>query len=381
MAEKRDYYEVMGIPKNASDDDIKKAYRKLAKQYHPDLHPGDKVAEEKFKELNEANEVLSDKDKRSRYDQFGHAGVDPNFGAGAGGAYGEGFDPFDIFGSIFGGFGGAGGSRRNNPNAPRRGTDCEASVTITLEEAASGCKKQINYRVINTCAECNGSGAKKGTTPKTCPTCKGRGKVMMQQRIPGFGNIQTERVCEACRGKGKIIETPCQKCGGNGQTQVSKAVEINIPAGIESDRIIKVGGRGNAGQNGGSAGDLLVYVTVQRHSIFERRGDDIYCDLPLTFVQATLGAKVVVPTLDGKVEYDVPAGVQPGDKFKLRGKGVPHINGRGVGDEYVVVNIEIPRNLSKEQKELLQKFEKTCDEKNYQKRNSFFEKLKNKFNK
>ncbi len=375
MSEKRDYYEVMGVPKNASEDEIKKAYRKLAKQYHPDLNPGDKTAEAKFKELNEAYEVLSDPDKKARYDQFGHAGVDPNFGGGAGGGspFQGDFDFGDIFSSVFGGgFGGFGG-RQQNPNAPRRGSDCEAYLEITFEEAAKGCKKSVSYNRVEDCPDCHGSGAKKGTAPVTCSACGGTGRVRVNQRTP-FGVVQTQRSCDKCKGKGKIIESPCKSCGGSGKQRRQKTLEINVPAGVADDQLLKVTGQGNAGMNGGPAGDLLLSIRVKSHPIFDRRGNDIWCELPITFTQAALGADVTVPTLDGDVTYYVHEGTQPGDVFKLKNRGVENLNGRGRGDQFVRVTIEVPKNLSKEQKELLEKFDNTATDKNYQKRKSFREK-------
>ena len=380
MADKRDYYEVMGIQKGATDDEIKKAYRKLAKQYHPDLHPGDKEAEAKFKELNEAYEVLSNKDKRARYDQVGLAGVDPQFGGGAGGG-----DPFggfagvdfgDIFDSFFGG--GFGSRRQANPNAPRRGSDVEATVNLTFEEAAKGCQKSITYRQVERCPQCGGSGAAKGTSPVTCPQCGGTGQVRINQRTP-FGVVQSSRSCDRCGGKGKIIEKPCTECQGTGNIRHSKTIEVTIPAGIDSDEILNVSGMGNAGANGGPNGDLHVYVNVRPHPVFERRGYDVWCEMPITFAQAALGAEVVVPTLDGKVSYRIHEGTQPGDVFKLARKGIPNPRGRGRGDQYVRVTVEIPRNLSQKQKELLKSFEESADEKSYQKRTSFFKKLKEMF--
>lgn len=377
MAEKRDYYEVMGVPKNASDDEIKKAYRKLAKQYHPDLNPGDKTAEAKFKEVNEAYEVLSDKEKKSRYDQFGHAGVDPNFGGGPGASPFDGdIDLGDIFNSFFGGFG---GGRSANPNAPRRGRDAQASVTISFEEAAKGTKKQVSYQRIETCQSCGGSGAESGTETKTCPQCGGTGQVRVNQRTP-FGVVQTTRGCDRCGGKGKIIDHPCHTCDGAGRVRKAKTLEITIPAGIDDGQTLNVGGHGDAGTNGGPSGDLHVYVTVRPHPIFERRGNDVWCEMPITFTQAALGAEVIVPTLDGKVSYQVHDGTQPGDVFKLRGKGIPNIHGRGRGDQYVRVTIEVPKNLTDRQKEILKEFDGAGDEqRNYQKRKSFFDKIKDLF--
>lgn len=377
---KRDYYEVLGVSKGASDEELKKAYRQSAKKYHPDLNPDNKEAEAKFKEVNEAYEVLSDKEKRARYDQFGHAGVDPNFGAGAGGGspFGVDMDFGDIFSSVFGGFGGFGGRRNSNPNAPRRGADVETSVTISFDEAAKGCKKEISYNAVVTCAECSGTGAQKGTSPKTCSVCGGRGQVTVNQRTP-FGVVQTARVCDACKGTGKVIENPCRACNGNGRVKKNRKIEINIPAGINDEQMLNVSGQGSSGTNGGPAGDVHVYVNVRPHQIFDRRGDDVWCELPITFAQAAMGAEVVVPTIDGKVSYNVHEGTQPGDVFKLKGKGIPHINGRGRGDQYVKVTIEVPKNLNAKQKEILKQFEGATTDKNYAKRRGFFDVIKKLF--
>ena len=377
MADKRDYYEVMGIDKNASEDEIKKAFRKLAKQYHPDLHPGDKEAEAKFKEVNEAYEVLSNSEKRARYDQFGHAGVDPNYGAGAGGGspFGADIDLGDIFSSFFGGFG---GGRHSNPNAPRRGTDVEVHLMLSFEEAAKGCKKTINYTCIESCKSCSGSGASAGTSPKICPACNGSGQVRINKRTP-FGVIQTSHQCDRCRGKGKIIDTPCSSCSGTGQARNKNSIEITVPAGIDEGQILNVGGKGNVGKNRGPSGDLHVIIGVRPHPIFERKGDDVWCEIPLTFAQAALGAEIVVPTLDGKVKYSVHEGTQPNDIFKFKGKGIQHINSRGRGDQYVTVTIEVPKNLSSKQKESLRDFDNQGSDKNYQKRKGFFEKIRDIF--
>lgn len=378
MAEKRDYYEVMGIPKNATDDEIKKAYRKLAKKYHPDLNPGDTSAEAQFKEANEAYEVLSDKDKKARYDQFGHAGVDPNFGGGAGGGspFAGDIDLGDIFNSFFGG--GFGGGRSANPNAPSRGSDTETAVNISFEEAAKGCKKTIAYQKIEPCSDCNGSGAQKGTSAKSCPNCGGTGQVRINQRTP-FGVVQTSRSCDRCGGKGKIIESPCKTCGGTGRVRKQKTIEVNIPAGIDNEQILSVGAQGNAGANGGPSGDLRVLVNVRPHPIFERRGNDVWCEIPITFTQASIGAEVVVPTIDGRVSYMVREGTQPGDVFKLKGKGIPRLGGHGRGDQFVRVTVEVPKNLSQKQKAILQEFDSVAEDKNYQKRKSFFDKIKDMF--
>ena len=383
MADKRDYYEVLGVDKGVGEDDLKKAYRKAAKKYHPDLNPGDKEAEVKFKEVNEAYEVLSDKEKRARYDQFGHAGVDPNFNAGGGG-YGGGFGGFgggfgdfgdlgDILGSMFGG-----GSSRRNPNAPRRGADTAANVIISFEEAAKGCKKTIKVTRIENCSDCGGSGAQKGTTPKSCPNCHGSGYVTSVQRTP-FGAMQSQHPCEQCRGTGKIIDNPCRTCGGKGKIRHTLNEEIDIPAGIDDGQIINIRGGGDAGINGGPSGDLRVNVTVRPHPIFERDGFDVFCEIPITFSQAALGAEITVPTLDGKVKFTIHEGTQPGDEFKLKGKGIQRLRYSGRGDQYVKINVEIPKNLSKEQKQHLKEFDELSDDKNYKKRKSFLDKVKDFF--
>ncbi|MBP3938872.1 MAG: molecular chaperone DnaJ [Clostridia bacterium] len=364
MADKRDYYEVLGVDKNASADEIKKAYRKKAKQYHPDLNPGNAEAEAKFKEANEAYEILSDDQKKARYDQFGHAGVDPNYGAGAGG-YGGGFGGFedidlgDIFSSFFGGgFGGGGfggGGRRSNPNAPRRGEDLQSTVTISFEEAAKGCKRKVDVNRIEICPECDGSGAEKGTSPTTCPECHGSGHVTVQQRTP-FGVMQTQKACSRCGGKGKIIENPCTKCRGRGRVSKHSTLEIDIPAGIDDRQTLKVRGEGNKGINGGPAGDLHVNVNVRPHPFFERDGFDVWCEVHVSVTQATLGDKLQVPTLDGKVEYSIPAGTQPGAVFVLRGKGIQNIHTKVRGNQMVRVIVDIPTKLNDAQKEALLKF-------------------------
>ena len=382
MADKRDYYEVLGVNKGASDDEIKKAYRKMAKEYHPDLHPGDKVAEAKFKEVGEAYEVLSDPQKKSRYDQFGHAGVDPNFGGGAGGWGGGGVnvdfgDIGDIFSSIFGG-GFGGGTRRQNPNAPRQGTDVGASVFISFEEAAKGCKKKVTVERVTTCSNCNGSGARRGTSPTTCPVCGGSGMVNHQQRTP-FGVMQTQSPCSRCQGRGRIIENPCPTCSGQGRVRKSGEVGINIPAGIDDGQVITIPGHGNAGQNGGPAGDLQVQVSVRPHPLFERDGFNIWYELPITYAQAALGAEVEIPTLDGKITQTIKDGTQPGDVIRVRNKGIPYINGRGTGDLLLKVVVEVPKNLNREQKKILQEFEAATGDKQYQKRKSFFDTIKKNF--
>ena len=371
MAEnKRDYYEVLGLSKGASEDDIKKAYRALAKKYHPDLNPGDKDAEAKFKEVNEAYAVLSDADKRAKYDQYGHAAFDPTAGFGGGADFGDfGFDISDIFSSFFGG--GASGGRRRGAV---RGDDISVRLTLTFEEAVFGCKKDVSYQKIQKCAECGGSGAAKGTSPKTCPTCKGTGQVRTQQRTP-FGVMQSSRPCDACRGTGKIIETPCKKCRGSGYERVSKKLEVTIPAGIDNGQRIVLRGKGSDGEGGGAAGDLVIVVSVRSHDIFERDGYDIYCEVPITFAEATLGAEIDIPTLEGKMKYTIPEGTQTGTVFTLRQKGIQNVNYKTRGNLYVTVTVEVPKNLTTDQKNLLSKFADSCGEKNYAKREKFFKKL------
>ncbi len=374
MAEKRDYYEVLGIQKGASEDEIKRAYKKLARKYHPDMNPGDKEAEEKFKEVNEANEVLSDPEKKARYDQFGFAGVDPNYGAGAGGgAYGGGFDfgdLGDIFGSFFGG--GFGGQRRN-PNAPQRGESIRASVSISFTEAAFGCEKSVTIERSEQCPTCKGSGCAPGTTPEICPDCHGSGTVQTRRQTP-MGVFASNGPCRKCGGTGRLIHQPCSDCRGSGAVRKRRTIKVNIPAGIDHGQTISLRGQGGAGKNGGPAGDLLITVMVQPHEIFRRDGVDVFCEAPITFTQAVLGAELEIPTIDGKVKYSIPEGTQTGTVFRLKGKGVPVLNGRGRGDQYVTVVIETPRSLNKEQKEALRRFSETLGENNYEKRKSFFKK-------
>ena len=375
MAEKRDYYEVLGIQKGASEDEIKKAYKKLARKYHPDMNPGDKEAEEKFKEVNEANEVLSDPEKKARYDQFGFAGVDPNSGAGAGGgAYGGGFDfgdLGDIFGSFFGG--GFGGGQRRNPNAPQRGESIRASVSVSFTEAAFGCEKSVTLERSEQCPTCKGNGCAPGTTPEICPDCHGTGTVQTRRQTP-MGVFASNGPCRKCGGTGRLIHQPCPDCRGTGAVRKRKTIKVNIPAGIDHGQTISLRGQGNAGRNGGPAGDLLITVMVQPHELFRRDGVDVFCEAPITFAQAVLGAELEIPTIDGKVKYSIPEGTQTGTVFRLKGKGIPVLNGRGRGDQYVTVTIETPRNLNKEQKEALRRFSETLGESNYEKRKSFFKK-------
>ena len=362
MADKRDYYEVLGVSKGASDDEIKKAYRKKAKQYHPDLNPGDAEAEAKFKEANEAYEVLSDSQKKARYDQFGHAGVDPNYGAG-GGAYGGGFggggfdfgDLGDIFGSFFGG--GFGGGRQANPNAPQKGETVQTRVTISFEEAAKGCKRTVDINRVDSCPDCHGTGASAGSSPKTCPDCQGRGYVNVQQRTP-FGVISSQKSCPKCQGKGKVIDNPCQKCRGNGRINKKVSVDVNIPAGIDDRQVFVVSGAGNAGVNGGPQGDLKVAVFVRPHAYFERDGYNVWLEQHISFTQAALGDNIRIPTLDGDVKFDLPAGTQSEAVFSLKGKGIQILNGRGRGDQLVRIVVDTPKNLTQRQRDLLAELEK-----------------------
>ena len=385
MAEKRDFYEVLGVEKSATDEEIKKAYRKLAKKYHPDLNPGDKEAEEKMKEVNGAYEILSDKEKRAKYDQFGFAGVDPSYNAGGG--YGGGFGGFedfgdlgDIFGSFFGGGFGGGSRSSSRRNAPRRGDDLSVRLQLTFEEAAFGCTKDITVMRVEKCATCDGEGAKPGTHAETCPTCGGSGQVKTTQRTP-FGVFQSAQVCSTCGGKGKIIKTPCDTCDGKGYVRKKFTATVKVPAGINEGQTISLGGQGSAGMNGGPNGDIYVTIEIIPHEIFTRKGNDVLVEMPVTFVQATLGATLVVPTIDGKVEYNLPEGTQPGAVFRLKNRGIQNLQGRGRGDQYIKINVEIPKNLTKNQKEILRKFEDSVEESHYSGKKSFGEKIKDFFNK
>lgn len=380
MADKRDYYEVLGVDKTADDDAIKKAYRKMAKQYHPDLHPGDAEAEAKFKEVNEAYAVLSDEEKRRIYDQFGHDGLDPSSGMGGGGFGGFGGFDFgdigDIFGSFFGG-GGGGGSRRN---APQRGEDLSIRLTLSFEEAAFGCKKEISYSRVEACSECSGSGAAKGTTPETCSRCHGTGSVTVTQRTM-FGMMQTQKQCDACRGRGKTVKTPCKNCNGKGYVKLTKRLDVSIPAGIDNGGRICLRGQGNAGANGGNYGDLYIIVALRPHEIFERDNYNIYCEVPVSYADLVLGAEIDVPTLEGTMKYKIPEGTQTGTQFCIRDKGITKVNSSNKGDLYFNVVIETPRNLTPEAKEALRHFADLCGASNYGKRQSFLDKLTRLFKK
>ena len=360
---KRDYYEVLGLQKSASEAEIKKAFRKAAKENHPDLHPGDKEAEARFKEINEAYEVLSDPDKKSRYDQFGFAGVDPNFGAGAGGAYSGGFGDFDlgdIFGNIFGG--GFGGSARTR-NSPMKGESIRQNVSISFEEAAFGCDKKITFNRVEPCPDCGGSGCAPGSSPQTCPDCRGTGTVVTQRQTM-FGVMQTQTDCPKCGGRGKIINDPCKKCRGLGNVRRQKSIDFSIPAGIDDGQTVSKRGEGHAGLNGGPNGDLLVSVSVRPHEYFTREGTSVLLTYPISVTQAILGAEVEVPTLDGKVKYTIPEGTQSGTVFRLRGKGIPYLRSQDRrGDQFVTVAVEIPKALTKEQRELVEKLAASMNEK------------------
>ncbi len=373
---KRDYYEVLGVDKNADEATIKKAYRTLAKKYHPDMNPGDKEAEAKFKEVNEAYDVLSDPDKKAKYDQYGHAAFDPSAGGGAGfGGFGDfgGFDINDIFSSFFGGA--SGGSTRRN--GPVRGDDITVRLTISFEESVFGCKKEVSYNKIQKCADCSGTGAAKGSSPKTCSACGGSGQVRVQQRTP-FGIMQTQKTCDACHGTGKIIENKCPNCRGTGFVRVPKKLEVNIPAGIDDGQQLSLRYQGSDGMNGGNAGDLNIIISVRPHSVFERDGDDLYCEVPITYAEATLGAEIEIPILEGSMKYTIPEGTQTGTVFTLRNKGVTRVNSKVRGNLYITVVVEVPKNLTSEQKNLLEKFAASCGESNYSKRTSFFKRIFNK---
>lgn len=345
MATKRDYYEVLGVDKNASDDELKKAYRKLARQYHPDVNPGDKEAEEKFKEVNEAYDVLSDSTKRAQYDQFGHDGPGAGFGGAGGfgaGGFGDMGDIFDMF------FGGMGGSAQKGP---RKGADLRYDLTIDFEEAVFGTEKTITIPRWDACDACGGTGAKKGTSPSTCPRCHGTGQVTTMQKTP-FGSFQSVKTCPECGGRGSVITDPCPECGGQGRKRVTRKLEIKVPAGVDTGSRLRMSGEGEAGEQGGPKGDLYIYINVRSHPIFTRDDGDIYMEQEINFAEAALGADIPVPTLEGDVTLTIPAGVQNGAKFRMKGKGVKSVRGYGKGDQYVTIKVVTPKNLTAEQKEL-----------------------------
>lgn len=376
---KRDYYEVLGVEKNAAEDQIKKAFRKLAAKYHPDVnHEAD--AEEKFKEINEAYEVLSDADKRARYDQYGFAGVDPNFNPGGnpfeGFGGGNPFEGFGGFGDIFGDFFGGARSSRSGTRAAR-GENIVTQVEVSFEEAAFGTKREINVSRIETCDQCSGSGCAAGSQPETCPQCHGSGQVRTTQSFMGM-TMQSTTVCPTCGGKGKLIRNPCSRCKGKGRIKRSHKLKVEIPAGIDNGQAFRVSGQGNAGANGGPSGDLMVTVRIRPHELFTREGSNVYCEMPISFAQAACGAEIEVPTLDGKVRYNVPEGTQTGTVFRLKGKGIPYVGYKNRGDQYVTVVVETPTKLTQQQKDLLRQFD-TATEKAQPKKKSFFEKLKRNF--
>lgn len=369
---KRDYYEVLGVSKSASKDEIKKAYRKLSKQYHPDINKAADAAD-KFKEIKEAYEVLSDEQKKAHYDQFGH--TDPNQGFGGAQDFG-GFGGFeDIFSSFFGG----GGGRRRDPNAPRQGADLQYTMTLSFEEAVFGKDAKIEIPREEECNTCHGSGAKPGTKVETCSHCHGTGQLNVEQNT-AFGRIVNRRACHHCQGTGKIIPNKCSKCGGAGKVKTRKTIDVKVPAGIDDGQQLRVSGQGEPGVNGGPPGDLYVVFSVREHEFFERDGDDIYCEMPITFAQAALGDEVEVPTLHGKVKLKVPAGTQTGTRFRLRGKGVQNVRGYGQGDQHVVILIVTPRKLTEKQKQLLREFSEISGQNAPdEQEESFFAKVKRAF--
>lgn len=375
MAVKRDYYEVLGVSRDASPEEIKKAYRKLARQYHPDANPGDKTAEERFKEIAEAYEVLSDPEKRANYDRFGHAGVN---GQGFGG-FGEGFGGF---GTDFGGFGDLfdiffGGATRAR-RGPQKGADVRVDLEISFKEAAFGVEKDIRVMRVEECDHCGGTGAAPGSAPKKCPVCQGTGQVQFSQSTP-FGRIMQTHTCDRCRGTGRIIEKPCGACNGSGLVRRPRTIHVKIPAGVDTGTRLRVPGEGEAGLRGGPRGDLYVYISVRPHRFFRREGNDVICEVPISFAQAALGDEIEVPTLDGTAKIRVPEGTQHGTEFRLRGKGIPDLNGYGRGDQFVRVKVVTPTRLSERQKQLLREFAATFGENPSGEAKGFFEKVKDAF--
>jgi molecular chaperone DnaJ len=357
--QKRDYYDTLGVAKGASDDEIKKAYRKVARECHPDLNPGNAKKEKQFKEANEAYEVLSDSQKKQMYDQYGHAGVDPNYGGGHAGGFGDfGFGDIDlgsIFENFFGGFGGG------RANTPRKGESIRTSLIISFEEAAFGCEKDIDITRIGQCGDCGGSGASEGTDAETCSQCNGSGQVRTSTRTP-MGVFSSTGACPSCGGRGKIVKNPCTSCKGSGLSRKKVSISVKAPAGIDDGQTFQLRGQGNSGANGGPAGDVLVTVSVRPHPLFMREGTTVHCEITVSFAQAALGCELEVPTLDGKVKYTVPEGCQPGTIFRLRGKGIPGLNGRARGDQLVHMVVDVPKSLNKRQREALLAFAEACGE-------------------
>lgn len=382
MSQKEDYYKLLGVSKDCTESELKKAYRKQSKKYHPDLNPNDKESESKFKEISEAYEVLSDQNKRAEYDRFGHSTPGGQYGGGAAG-FGGGFGGFDFgdIGDIFEGFFGGGGGfrgRSSNPNAPRQGEDIYKNISITFLEACKGVAKDMTVTYQKTCSSCNGNGSKNGTSHSQCGSCNGTGSVKVQQRT-AFGTISTSTTCSNCKGKGKVVTESCTSCRGEGLKFEKEVVSVNIPGGIDNGQTLSIRNAGHCGINGGPRGDLNVTVAVEPDSIFSRKGFDIWCEIPITYTQAVLGDEIVVPTIDGKVKYSIGESTQPGTVFRLRSKGVTHINARTRGDQYVQVNVEVPKQLSKSQRESLRMFENSLTDKNYEKRRGFIDKIKDMF--
>jgi len=374
---KKDFYEVLKLNREASDDEIKKSYRKLAKEYHPDMNPGNPKAEAKFKEINEAYETLSNPERKAQYDRFGHH--DPSQGGFGGfdfGGFGQG-GMGDIFDMFFGG--GTGGSASRNRNAPTRGADFRYDLEISFDEAAFGCKREIDVNRTENCSECNGTGAKKGTQPKTCTVCGGRGEIQQAQNT-AFGRFVNVRACETCRGEGKIITEPCERCRGKKKVRKVRKISVTIPPGIDNGQAITLRGEGDPGERGGPNGDLYVYIIVKPHKLFERKGYDIHCEVPITFVQATLGAEIEVPTLEGRIKYQIPEGTQPGTVFRIKNRGIQHLRDTVRGDQFVRVNIEVPKRLNQKQKELLVQFgDMTSGKEHHEQHKTFFDKMKDAF--
>lgn len=373
---KKDFYEVLGIAKGASEDEIKKAYRKLARQHHPDLNKEKpEEAAEKMKELNEAYEVLSDTGKRQQYDQFGHAAFDPSQGGGQGGFGGFGGDAGG-FGDIFDMmFGGAGGGRRRRPNEPERGDDLRYDLELTFEEAAFGVNKNIQVTRMESCDTCHGSGAAEGTHLETCPVCHGTGQVQQQVNTP-FGRMMNVVACQRCNGTGQIITNPCPTCKGKGRVRKTRTLEVKVPAGVDEGARLRMSGEGEGGLRGGPSGDLYVYLHVKDHPLFERDGNDVWCEVPLPMIKATLGAEIEVPTLDGKVSLKIPEGTQTGKVFRLKDKGIPRLHGRDRGDQYVRVKVIIPTKLDDKQRELLEEFAAVSGDKVSSEEKSFLKQMK-----
>ncbi len=377
MAEKRDYYDVLGVDKNATEKELKSAYRKKAMKYHPDKNPDDKKAEESFKEVNEAYSILSDPDKKNKYDKFGHAGVDPNAGfGGAGGGFSGFEDIFDMFGGMFGG--GRGGYSQQRRNGPMKGKDIQQRMVITFKEAAFGVEKTIKMKKSVTCEGCSGTGAEAGTAKKTCPTCKGSGEVSSVQRTP-FGNFQSVSPCPECNGTGEIIETPCKECAGAGSVRKEVVIKVMVPAGVDNDSVVPIRGQGMPGKNGGPQGDLYIVISVKNDTMFKRSGSDLYLEIPIGFNQAALGDKITVPTLSEKISYKVPAGTQTGTTFRIKEKGIVSPRNGKYGDLYIKVTVEVPTKLNKKQKEAIENMGKVMDDSCYEKKSSFFEGIKDLF--